>query len=130
VLVCALPREPTTVEIEWWMIEDPQTFKWRRIEGMIEVNKEYQKFDRTRYRETWRNRPATILYLHVDFWPAGKKVLPKWWAHGPMSPSGKRHGEWTFFFHGDDDTPPRLMASWYWYGEQISEGDWHLRNRN
>jgi hypothetical protein len=45
------------------------------------------------------------------------------WMHGPVSQTGKAHGKWT----------SRIGASWkyvwYWYGEQVSEGEWHLRNK-
>lgn len=40
---------------------------------------------------------------------------------GPLSPSGKMHGEWRAMFGMDGST-------WYWYGEEVSEGTWHLRN--
>lgn len=44
---------------------------------------------------------------------------------GPLSPeSGKSHGHWKYLgfspIHGED--------WWYWYGDQVSEGEWHVRN--
>lgn len=45
---------------------------------------------------------------------------------GPMSPSGKPHGAWvvTYLELGKPDE-----QIWYWYGDRISEGEWHLRNK-
>lgn len=55
------------------------------------------------------------------------------WHEGPVTQSGKQHGEWS------ETTPvvdadgtshwPRRKLRWYWYGEEVSEGDWNLRNR-
>jgi hypothetical protein len=51
-------------------------------------------------------------------------------ASGPMAGEviGKPHGRWSCWHKGTD-----YMAGWhdeeyYWYGEKISEGEWHLRN--
>ncbi|MEX0938206.1 MAG: hypothetical protein WDZ59_10145 [Pirellulales bacterium] len=44
---------------------------------------------------------------------------------GPMSPSNKPHGHWE---HLNWDTL-KLTDRWYWYGEEITEGEWHLRNK-
>jgi len=43
---------------------------------------------------------------------------------GPMSGSGKPHGEWTDWFPGE-----RVQHKWYWYGEEITEGEWHIRKK-
>lgn len=44
---------------------------------------------------------------------------------GGYSESGKRHGRWKSF-STDDITG---QTEWYWYGEPITEGEWHLRNK-
>lgn len=45
-------------------------------------------------------------------------------THGSVKGrEGKPHGEWTTLFNG------QLSRSWYWYGEEISEGEWELRNK-
>lgn len=46
------------------------------------------------------------------------------YAEGPLSASGVRHGEWTIHVAG----LPRERV-WYWYGERVTEGDWHRRDR-
>jgi hypothetical protein len=44
---------------------------------------------------------------------------------GPVSASGKWHGETKTTIW----EPFKQTSGWYWYGEQITEGEWHLRNR-
>jgi hypothetical protein len=46
-------------------------------------------------------------------------------AHGPMTETGKLHGQWTYSTLGTIG----LKTRWYWYGEEITEGEWHLRNK-
>lgn len=45
-------------------------------------------------------------------------------AEGDFSESGKQHGQWTYV---DDDW--KVTHTWYWYGEEITEGEWYLRNK-
>ncbi len=40
------------------------------------------------------------------------------YGHGPVTPSGKPHGKWKLL----------SVDQWYWYGEQVTEGEWHERN--
>jgi hypothetical protein len=48
------------------------------------------------------------------------------YGSGPMKGEGKRrpHGMWTVL--GKDLS---LEKKFYWYGEEVSEGEWHLRNK-
>jgi len=46
-------------------------------------------------------------------------------ASGPMAGNTKPHGEWTYISWD----PFESRKSWYWYGESISEGEWHLRKK-
>jgi hypothetical protein len=45
--------------------------------------------------------------------------------------SGKRHGHWEFRPPLADEIAGKKKTenSWYWYGELIDEGTWHLRNK-
>lgn len=45
---------------------------------------------------------------------------------GGFSESGKRHGQWIRVSAADAYIP---QSDWFWYGEQVSEGEWHLRNK-
>jgi hypothetical protein len=44
---------------------------------------------------------------------------------GPCSASGKPHGKWKQIIW----VPFSHNELYYWYGEEISEGEWHLRNK-
>jgi hypothetical protein len=48
-------------------------------------------------------------------------------AEGEFSESGKQHGKW--HSHSFEDESSSSTDIWYWYGEPITEGDWHLRNQ-
>lgn len=45
-------------------------------------------------------------------------------TEGGFSDSGKQHGEWRSYTSGVG-----IEHQWYWYGEPISEGEWHLRSK-
>lgn len=49
-----------------------------------------------------------------------------WSLSGPIAGSGVKHGEWSYY-----ELSPTWYSSktWYWYGQEISEGEWHLRNK-
>lgn len=65
---------------------------------------------------TGRNLWNTPLDRYV-IWDDGSSL------NGPVSSSGKRHGKWTYY-NGDS----YVEHSWYWYGEEVSEGEWHKLN--
>ena len=48
------------------------------------------------------------------------------WSSGHVAGSGKLHGEWSFTTFKPSWTNE---LKWFWYGDEISEGEWHLRNR-
>jgi hypothetical protein len=45
-------------------------------------------------------------------------------AWGPMSASGRPHGEWTQL---SPDQPPSVQ--FFWYGEEVTEGEWKKRSK-
>jgi hypothetical protein len=49
----------------------------------------------------------------------------RWTAEGAFSESGKKHGEWKITPLDDW----REHSEWYWYGEPVTEGQWHVLNR-
>jgi hypothetical protein len=54
-------------------------------------------------------------------------------AGGPMIGTlgdSKPHGKWDYYLY-DDRIPilERSSSAFYWYGEEVTEGEWHLRNR-
>jgi hypothetical protein len=60
--------------------------------------------------------------LHIQ-----QKVGGTHHVEGAFSDSGKQHGRW----HGYTLSSGGIEShdDWYWYGERVSEGEWHLRNR-
>lgn len=44
-------------------------------------------------------------------------------AEGPMTASEKPHGHWRFM------TLEKTDHVWFWYGQPVEEGEWHLRER-
>lgn len=73
----------------------------------------------TRYSR-WGRVPLES-FIRIDD-PEGKMDSMAW---GPLSPSGARHGEWRIILGSGGG----LRSQWFWYGEEITEGEWHLRNR-
>ena len=73
--------------------------------------------------ETYSNWTGKPCYRHVEMRDSGGKAIG--YADGPVSDSGKPHGEWDLLFLDEF----KSVKWWYWYGEQITEGEWHLRNQ-
>ncbi|GAB5404575.1 MAG: hypothetical protein Aurels2KO_28060 [Aureliella sp.] len=72
----------------------------------------------TTYRDTYRFWTAGISHRHVSG--------DGWFANGPMTESGKPHGQWeTLYFEPELDSESRF----YWYGEEVTEGEFHLREK-
>lgn len=69
-----------------------------------------------RYR--WSRIPT---YKNVWFKDENGKTSEHW--EGPLSESGKQHGKWSQFSWSLGGTD-----AWYWYGEEVSEGQWHALN--
>lgn len=62
----------------------------------------------------WGNQPTYLRIYANDFS-----------MYGPLSPSGKFHGYWTYI----DSETFQDESWWYWYGERVTEGDFHRLNR-
>ena len=45
-------------------------------------------------------------------------------GEGPIAGTGKHHGKWDYF----QWKPFTTETVFYWYGEAVTEGEWHLRN--
>jgi hypothetical protein len=75
-----------------------------------------------------------VQYIDWRTWPGDSIYYRHFWIHdpnratvyreGPMSASNKPHGQWT---EKDLDAHPPERLRWYWYGEEITEGEWHIR---
>lgn len=77
--------------------------------------------DGTSYTDTcWRwNGAITYRSYH------GKDFMKDLHCEGGMSESNKPHGKWKYTCF----EPFWKKEVWYWYGEEITEGEWHLRNK-
>lgn len=93
--------------IHTWKSSEPSPYK------EIEFT-DYAK--RSDYRPFWR---------HARFTTKDGDWITQ---EGPMTETGKLHGQWTVI---DISGPVEEWTrhEWYWYGEQITEGEWHLRNK-
>lgn len=100
----------------WWGSVDTYTTKWHR--GF------------NRYRDTFTRWGDRIIYRDIDFCDSPEdaakffSISPS--ACGPMAGTGKPHGQWRYDYGSPDW---RSETKFYWYGEEISEGEWHLRNK-
>lgn len=82
------------------------------------------------YESRWTNVQGTN---YVDTYHRFSGQLVNRWvffkdgrsSHGPMAGEGKSkpHGKWTSLTNGE------IEYTFYWYGERVSEGEWHLRNK-
>ncbi len=83
-----------------------------------------------RFTSRWNHRRMRFPDDHATYW---------FWE-GPMSASWKPHGRWEYHHKLEltlksftDKALSDFLSDdryhWYWYGEKITEGEWHLRNK-
>jgi hypothetical protein len=75
----------------------------------------------TRFTDSHRRWGGAIYWRDINSYDQNHEML--YHTAGAMSASNKPHGEW----NGYDFSYKEEINSWYWYGEKISEGEWHLR---
>lgn len=74
------------------------------------------------YRKMWTSGTANDGLIHLSI-------------EGGFSQTGKLHGRWHTWAMYSADSGMAIgdrhtdKDEWYWYGEEITEGEWHLRNR-
>lgn len=105
---------------------DRCTVWWENTIDATPWNETDSVFETIYYTDTRLRWQGDILYreLRTVRFSKDENALSLY-AAGPMSASHKQHGHWTS--HTYDDFPP--THTWYWYGEEITEGEWHLRNK-
>jgi len=86
------------------------------------------------YIDRYRRWDDSIVHREIRFYPAGSFYDWPWptiETYGPMTRSGKRHGHWVIRRYDEKDVLllREVVDEWFWYGEPVSEGEWHLRNR-
>jgi len=95
-----------------WYRFDYYSYHWGEEKNGVELNY---------YDYRWR---STGKLFYRDFW--SRNDDGSYHAEGGFSDSGKQHGPWKSF---SSDDYSKTDYEWYWYGEPISEGEWHLRNK-
>jgi len=99
--------------------------------AVVSISLAYGYFRLDRYEERWINdrdsftdsytRSGQHFYRHI-WWKSIGSGLDS--DRGPMAGSPpKPHGEWKGF-HSLEST-----TTYYWYGEKVSQGEWHIRNK-
>lgn len=82
--------------------------------------------DSTTYVDYYRGLTGTHYYRELS----SKELLGGGFSsEGPMTATGKPHGEWKTTTWGDHFRSIETHNEWHWYGESITEGEWHLRNK-
>lgn len=109
----------------WTAIEDPETYELTETATPVAYwgSRTGREISRIRYRDTYKRWGDRFVHRRIDNYDNRGHVTRSF--AGPMSESGKPHGPWELALWDSHDR----RLSWYWYGEKITEGEWHLRNR-
>lgn len=115
----------TVGAIYLWNCHDTTIERWKHQE------KQGRKIVNTEYSDTYTRWSHRHVHRDVSVWdgpepPATTLGEHMWDARGPMAGTGKMHGEWTYTTWCPDF---ERKTRFFWYGDEISEGEWHLRNR-
>jgi hypothetical protein len=84
-----------------------------------------EEFEEVRYTDYVKRGHSKPFWRVINF---TENDGHSWTDKGAMTESGKLHGMWHRF---DTRGPVENWSTdrWYWYGEPVSEGEWHLRNK-
>jgi hypothetical protein len=83
--------------------------------------------DNVRFRDTYSRWGGNLVYRDLEiFENDARQGLPVVSEEGPMAGTGRPHGAWEVTIRKPD---LRIKTQFYWYGEEIEEGEWYLRNR-
>jgi hypothetical protein len=99
------------------------------IKGHVPLDSDLMQFERTEFRD-YRWRWSGSIYWRDIAGYRKTKFLPDWDTKGPMTATNRPHGHWitqTGIFGEPNEF--KIINIWYWYGEEISEGEWHLRTK-
>lgn len=135
--VCLLPVVGITFvfvscasyESVWTLVEHEWPEKDQRLTGNHGWDADLRKFDRTVYHDLRWRWDDTIYWRKIDGHAKGS-ILPNWDSKGPMTATNRPHSHWVVRFGlGLSDKPEsfRVEQKWYWFGDEISEGEWYLR---
>lgn len=108
----------TVASLILWGRNDTVTYRESRIEddGQSRIDIEEKNW-------RWTGAPKERM---VRLWSKKDSVFDlDAWFHGPIAGTGKRHGEWAIVTW----KPYSSTSKFYWYGEEVSEGEWHKLSR-
>ena len=124
----ALPVTILTTGLVLYAWGSSDTIKDRWIKGSTRYSDTRQRWSgrlRARHFAVYDSPEALQSSDGVLF----SEVRAMYWGHGPMAGTGKPHGQWECGTPGPSRFESNVRTVFYWYGEAISEGEWHLRNR-
>jgi len=107
------PRLPAAVILPW-VLPVAAIYAWTQFDYYEET----WQGGSTTYHD-WQRRNGRVEYRRVS--------RDGWSAEGPMAGDPRKlHGHWRYVIW-----KPKLQHddNWFWYGEEISQGEWELRNR-
>lgn len=117
-------------EIRWSTIWDDEKFDYVKTAEPISF------FDQPgrpylNYFDTCKRWSGEITYRKMHAYEGDNvEILMTLSMQGPMSASGKPHGHWKQLSGTPSDwSTYKTENKWFWYGEEISEGEWHTRNK-
>lgn len=90
--------------------------------------KEYGTYE-TRYTDYYRRFSENPYYRKINAAKPGD-IFPVRYEEGPMTDTVKPHGKWKWVLKDSEDIflVKGRGLTFYWYGVEVSEGDWHLKN--
>lgn len=113
-------------------------FLWGRSDYYIKRWEKFNDGEPTKYSDYYRRFSNTLFYR--DIWIELENGSHH--IEGSFSESRKPHGHWhesvaddkangyKYFDYKEQAIPGWFYKdTWYWYGEEITEGEWHLRNK-
>jgi len=113
----------TMLAVGIWWSNDYCVDTWTKEAG------EFDTFE-TEYKDYYRRLSKRPYYRKMNLRKPGE-FLTWYISQGPMTDTGKPHGKWSWT-NLDWDAKPfesKQGIKFYWYGEELSEGNWHLRNK-
>ena len=118
------------------------TWLWTKLTGILltvaavylwghyDVYDDRWVHDNVRYTDTYKVWGGQHIYRDLYAFET-PEAADKWLgmpirsARGPIAGTGRFHGKWSYTYW----KPFRVETKFFWYGEEISEGEWHLRNQ-
>ena len=103
---------------------------WLFVFGWNDTVRQSWDKDESHYHDTRHRWSDRLLARAYSEYKTSDHIHLVYYASGPMAGTGKQHGEWTHELYDDSRILPiDTETAFYWYGEEVSEGEWHRRNK-